>query len=397
MAKGATIVLYNASAAGSNPGTLQQGELAIDALASPPHIWTGVPTSRDPSGRIDLLSLSQLGLGNPVPIASGGTNATSGNAAFDSLTGVSGNTAGWLNRNAAGQWVLSTPSALFAPLNNPTNGTNNYAPLASPSFSGTVTLPGNATTGLQAVPLQQLNSAVAPYIAKNVVDNPMFGYNGHGAVSGTPLGAGVYGFDRWKGGPAAGCTLTFTSPISGTTAVTITAGSVQQVIEAANLLGGVTYTLSWLGTATGRISTTSGGGTYAASPVQFVGVANTVTYIEFTGGTLGQVQLQMGTVATPFQPDPTVVSRLRCERHFFVFSGNIGGYFPGATTWTSGWISFVTWMRIVPTITLQLSGGTNVNTATVGSPASGGFVFNVQTAAAGVWGFGFTATCSADM
>lgn len=143
MAKGAAIVLYH-SAAANNPvpgGSIGQGELALDALASPPHLYTAVPTTRDPSGMIDLLSLSQLGMPLPVAVASGGTGAATGNAGFDNLAGVSGNTTGWLNRNAAGQWVLTNPATLFAPLTNPASGQNNYAPLASPTFTGTVTMP----------------------------------------------------------------------------------------------------------------------------------------------------------------------------------------------------------------------------------------------------------------
>lgn len=38
------------------------------------------------------------------------------------------------------------------------------APIASPTFTGTVTLPGNAAANLQAVPLQQLNSTVGNYL-----------------------------------------------------------------------------------------------------------------------------------------------------------------------------------------------------------------------------------------
>lgn len=123
MPKGSAIVLYHSTAAGNTPapGSFGQGELALDALASPPHLYTAVPTSRDPSGRIDLLSLTQLGLALPVSVTNGGTGATTGNAALDSLTGVSGNTQGWLNRNATGQWILSAnPSTLYLPINNPT-------------------------------------------------------------------------------------------------------------------------------------------------------------------------------------------------------------------------------------------------------------------------------------
>ena len=97
------IKLLRASTAASTPPTLEQGELAVNGLADPPELWTGVPTSRDPSGRINLLDGAAL----PLTIAQGGTGATTGDGALDSLSATSGASAGMLQRNTAGQWAVS--------------------------------------------------------------------------------------------------------------------------------------------------------------------------------------------------------------------------------------------------------------------------------------------------
>jgi len=58
-------------------------------------------------------------------------------------------------------------TGVYAPLTNPTNGQNNYAPLASPTFSGTVTFPDSAThtaTGLANLKgLSLLTTATATF------------------------------------------------------------------------------------------------------------------------------------------------------------------------------------------------------------------------------------------
>lgn len=238
----------------------------------------------------------------------------------------------------------------------------NYLPVSGGvSMTGQFNLSADATQPMQPTTLEQMQAAiaVAPYVPQNVVDNSGFTVIQRGYSSGTALAAGAYGIDRWKGGPAAGCTLTFAST-AASTIVTITAGSVQQVIEAPNMLS-APYTLSWFGTAQGRISTTSGGGIYAASPVSFSGTANTVTYIEFTGGTLGQVQLQLGNVATPWQPQNFGIEIERCQRFY---QGNMqvvyqsGGATPSATGNGFGQtVMHSTRMRAAPSVTIISTSG----------------------------------------
>jgi hypothetical protein len=110
---------------------------------------------------------------------------------------------------------------------------------------------------------------------KNQIINGNFQVNQR-AVSGTVvLTAGQYGHDRWKAG-ASGCTYTFAT-VENVTTITISAGSLIQVIEGLNLETG-TYVLSWNGTAQGKI----GAGSYGNS-----GITGAVV-----GGTNLNIQLE---------------------------------------------------------------------------------------------------------
>lgn len=220
---------------------------------------------------------------------------------------------------------------------------------ATPAPTNNQALTWNGSAWAPAGPF--LTAAGAPYIPMNYCDNSGFSINQRAYTSGTALAAGAYGLDRWKAG-ASGCTLTFTnSPAS--TVVTIAAGTLQQVVEGVNLINS-SYTLSWLGSATGRVNT----GTYVASPITFSGAPNTNVTLEFQGGTLGQVQLQIGTQATLWQPLSVSEERLRCERYFQTRSFTVGGY--GAGNITLSDVPLPTVMRASPTATLSgLSFGGN--------------------------------------
>lgn len=272
---------------------------------------------------------------------------------------------------------------------NATTGAN-FLPLTGGTMTGPLVLAGNASSALQAPSYQQ----VSGLIPENYVDNSSFTVNQRSYASGTALAAGVYGFDRWKGGPASGGTLTFTT--SSSVIVNISAGSIQQVIDGFNMLA-QPYTLSWAGTATGRISTTSGGGTYAASPVQFNGAANTNAFIEFTGGTLGQVQLQLGSVATPWQRIPVVPELMRCLRYFLGGQGWISGYSDIARTWTLNLFPFPVPMRTTPTMTAAGFGGSNSSSVGVGAVNSYGWAPNTTTTGTGMFGAGVNYSATADL
>jgi hypothetical protein len=163
---------------------------------------------------------------------------------------------------------------------------------------------------------------------QNRIINGAFVINQRSYTSGTNLASGSYGFDRWKSG-YTNTALTFTAGSQSTTVTISTSGVIQQIIERENIPAG-TYTLSWTGTATGRVY--NSGGTapaYAASPVQVTldGTANVV--VEFTASgatkTLSLVQLEGGTVYSPFAYRLRSEELALCQRYYWQAS-NIGGY-----------------------------------------------------------------------
>ncbi len=140
-------------------------------------------------------------------------------------------------------------------------------------------------------------------------------------LSGTvTLAAGAYGHDGWKAG-ASGCTYTFAA--SGIdTVITISAGSLLQIVEDRKIEGGV-YTLSHAGTANARIAVSGAAtsGAYAATPLASAsaGAGQTVT-VEFTTGTVSKVQLEQGTTASTFERRPYDFELRMCQRYYEVSS-----------------------------------------------------------------------------
>jgi hypothetical protein len=197
---------------------------------------------------------------------------------------------------------------------------------------------------------------------KNRIIDGGFTINQRGYVSGTSLSSGSYGHDRWKGGASNG-TYTFTQASTGVnTTITITAGSIIQVIEGANLPEGGTYVLSWTGTAQGKI----GAGSFGASGITGTITAGTNTNIEFNTGTCGNVQLEVGSTATSFDYRPYGTELALCQRYYetsfnlgttpqagiaFANSSghNVTSY--GATTSRFGNIPFAVSKRTAPAIT----------------------------------------------
>ena len=144
---------------------------------------------------------------------------------------------------------------------------------------------------------------------RNAIINGNFSVNQR-VVSGTvTLAAGVYGHDRWKAG-AGGCTYTFATT-AGVTTLTITAGTLMQVIEGINL-GSGTYTLSWSGTAQGRIDS----GSYGASGITGTAVGGTNQTIEFGTGTVSLVQYEPGSTATAYVRRQYQQEHALCERYY---------------------------------------------------------------------------------
>lgn len=152
-------------------------------------------------------------------------------------------------------------------------------------------------------------------IAPNLIDNSNFAINQRGVSGTVSLAAGAYGHDRWKAG-SSGCTYTFATS-AGITTITISAGSLVQVVDGANLET-ATYTLSHSGTAQVRVVA----GSYAASPIAVSATGGTNLSLEFGTGTVKQVKLEKGSLTTPWQM-PTGDDYFNCLRRAYV-CGNDG-------------------------------------------------------------------------
>ena len=177
---------------------------------------------------------------------------------------------------------------------------------------------------------------------RNRAYNGNFALNQRAYVTATALAAFAYAHDRWRAG-AGGCTYTFVQAFPDTT-LTITAGTLQQVVESINVEGG-TYTLSWAGTAQGRINA----GAYAASPITVVGLAAGVNItIEFNAGTVGLVMLNPSNAAFLFERRPYTIERFMCRRYYkFMSNKRFTGYAAGVGSVAVPSLEFDT-MRIIP-------------------------------------------------
>jgi hypothetical protein len=187
---------------------------------------------------------------------------------------------------------------------------------------------------------------------KNIIIDGNFNVNQRGVSGTVTLAAGAYGHDRWKGG-ASGCTYTFAT-VDNVTTLTISAGSLIQVVEGLNLQSG-TYTLSFSGTAQGKI----GAGSFSSSGVTGTATGGTNLNIEFNTGTLSLVQLEKGSTATSFDYRPYGTELALCMRYCVNYnSANANSpYFRyglgenEGTTTASQMIQFLVPMRTIPTLT----------------------------------------------
>lgn len=216
---------------------------------------------------------------------------------------------------------------------------------------------------------------------RNRVINGAFSVNQR-AVSGTvTLAAGAYGHDRWKAG-SGGCTYTFATTANVTT-LTISAGSLQQVIEGVNLQSG-THVLSWAGTAQGRI----GVGSYGASGTVTAAITGgTNTTIEFNTGTVTSVQLEPGTVATPSEQRPYGLELPLCQRYLPVLS-DAGYYGTGLSISATLGYAIVPWQvqpRTAPTGLTATGGGLiAINAAGSTVPITSVSINSPSTAGSGI-------------
>jgi hypothetical protein len=203
---------------------------------------------------------------------------------------------------------------------------------------------------------------------RNILLNGAFEINQRDYLSGGILALSSYGFDRWKATTNASA-MTYSTAPQGQLVTISSGGSFEQVVERANLPAG-TYTLSWQGTATGRVyNTGSTPPAYAASPIVVTLDGSANVEVEFTAvgntRTLGFVQLEAGLVPTPFKRNAESLQAelAACQRYFVSFDNN-GGQFMSPigivnTTSTARFsIPLPVTMRAVPTMTYTQNSAT---------------------------------------
>jgi hypothetical protein len=212
--------------------------------------------------------------------------------------------------------AIATNTANIA-ANTANIASNATAIAAKADASTTVSVAGSQSLTAAQKQQARANIAVGVGALRNKILNPLFSVNQR-AVSGTvTLAAGAYGHDMMRAG-SSGCTYTF-STNNGVTILNITAGSIQQVIEANKFSGDAgTYFLSWSGTAQGRINS----GAYGASGTISVtcdGSANVV--LEFNIGTVSLVQFERGYVSdfSGLRPNELAL----CQSYYFSSNASV--------------------------------------------------------------------------
>lgn len=194
---------------------------------------------------------------------------------------------------------------------------------------------------------------------RNLIINGSFMANQRGYASGTATTvANQYTLDRWRV-VTSGQNLAF-STSAGKTTVTAPAGGIEQVIEGTYLQSG-TYVINWEGTATCTVD-----GVARAKGDSFAVTGGDNLTIKFSSGTVANVQLEQGPVATPFEQRPYGLELSLCQRYyevgrFFFVSGYIS---LGGNCGSS--VKFCVNKRAIPTVT-----ATNVNVTGNLSPTVG--------------------------
>ena len=173
------------------------------------------------------------------------------------------------------------------------------------------------------VPTNSILASKGANYGKNLITNADFSVNQEGVSGTVSLAAGEYGHDMFKAG-AGGCTYTFATS-SGVTTITITAGTLLQIIEG-QTLPSKTVVLAWEGTAQGRIGSGSYGSSGSVTDTLTGGVNVTV---EFNSGTLAKPQLEFGNTATGFEYISPADQLARCLRYFEILGKGSGATFIG--------------------------------------------------------------------
>jgi len=146
---------------------------------------------------------------------------------------------------------------------------------------------------------------------RNKIINGDFRVNQRVYTSGAATAINQYTLDRWKVGGTGG--ITFVTANGRVTVTIPTAQTIKQVVEGINIQSG-DYVLSWGGTSQGRIN----GGEYGVSgAVRATLVGGSDVTVEFSSGTIENVQLERGAIPTPFEHRQYTHEVMLCQRYYF--------------------------------------------------------------------------------
>lgn len=207
--------------------------------------------------------------------------------------------------------------------------------------------------------------------ANNLLVNGSFALNQRGFAGGS-LGAGSYGFDRWKAG-TAGASLTRASGV-----LTLASGAIQQVIEPEifelGAIGGQSLTVS-LDHVAGAAITVSAfgadmvlddvGGRPAATFAIPGGHEGTVTVMLAApagSAQLARVKAEIGDTATPYLPRPLPQEEMLAYRYFKKIEGPLHLFLNALASGNYFFNSLLTpvAMRTTPTVLRSLGAHGNL-------------------------------------
>lgn len=277
---------------GTAPGSPSYGDRWLDTTTGIQYTWV------DPGIWVDLSEPSAADVADAIHGATSKTNPVDA----DEL-GVSDSADSWLLKKLTFANLKTWIASFFVSKSGAT-------------MTGALEVPASAS-GAQVPQAQEVALLASTQLSglRNKLVNSNFIINQRGVSGTVTLAAGAYGHDGWKGG-ASGCTYTF-STTAGVTTLTISAGSLIQVVLGGDVHGG-TNVLSWTGTAQGKI----GAGSYGATGITGSLTGGSNVSIEFNTGTLSIPQLEPGGVKTPYALAP-VSDEIRCFKRAYVESTSV--------------------------------------------------------------------------
>jgi hypothetical protein len=266
------------------------------------------------------------------------------------------------------QWWYDTTTDVLKMRNATNAGWIDFATFNQ--ATGTFTITAASVSGFPA-----LQTTVGQLSGRNLIINGSGRINQRGYVSGAATTiANQYTLDRWRV-----VTLGKNLALSGTAAgytMTAPAGGVEQVIEGINIVGG-TYVVNWTGTATCTV-----GGTARTKGEAFTLTANTDYTLRMTGGTFTNLQLELGSIATPFEQRAVSHEHSLCQRYYETGSLGIQSASQGTTLMTA---NFKAKKRSAPTIALTDVLASNVSSRNIinNGDTTSSLIINAVASAAG--------------